>query len=48
MSKAKIIKWTREEYKEVMTAFHQALKEPKDNTPTNLLMLEEIYGKIIN
>ena len=25
-------KWTREEYKEVMTTFYQALKEPKDNT----------------
>ena len=32
ISKAKIIKWTCEEYKEVMTAFYQALKEPKDNT----------------
>ena len=32
ISKAKRIKWTREEYKEVMTAFYQALKEPKDNT----------------
>ena len=32
ISKAKIIKWSREEYKEVMTAFYQALKEPKDNT----------------
>ena len=30
--KAKKIKWTREEYKEVMTTFYQALKEPKDNT----------------
>ena len=32
ISKAKIIKWTREEYKEVMTAFYQVLKEPKDST----------------
>ena len=32
ISKVKRIKWTREEYKEVMTAFYQALKEPKDNT----------------
>ena len=32
ISKAKKIKWTREEYKEVMTTFYQALKEPKDNT----------------
>ena len=32
ISKVKRIKWTREEYKEVMTAFYQALKERKDNT----------------
>ena len=32
ISKAKRRKWTREEYKEVMTTFYQALKEPKDNT----------------
>ena len=32
ISKAKRIKWTREEYKEVMTTFYQALKKPEDNT----------------
>ena len=32
ISKAKRIRWTREEYKDVMTAFYQALKEPKDYT----------------
>ena len=32
ISKAKSVKWTHEEYEEVMTAFYQALKEPKDNT----------------
>ena len=32
ISKAKRIKLSREEYKEVNTAFYQALQEPKDNT----------------
>ena len=32
ISKAKRIKWTLEEYKEVMTEFYQALTKPKDNT----------------
>ena len=32
ISKAKRVKWTRDEYKEIMTAFYQALKEPKDST----------------
>ena len=31
ISKAKRITWTREEYKEAMLTFHQALKELKDN-----------------
>ena len=32
ISKAKRIKWTCKEYKEVITTFYQALKEPEDNT----------------
>ena len=32
ISKVKRTKWTREEYKEVMTAFYQVLKERKDST----------------
>ena len=32
ISKRKRIKWTSVEYKEVMTAFYQALNEPKENT----------------
>ena len=32
ISIAKRIKWTREEYKEVMIIFYEAIKEPEDNT----------------
>ena len=40
--KPKRIKWTREEYKQVMSDFYQALNEPKNN---NTKCIYEIWRK---